>query len=153
MNQPRTDIDARLDAATDQVLTEISRTDSKASVLLTAFSLPLAALVAAVPGRDLPAPAAVLIGAGTVGLVAAMLVVLVVVRPRITGHAPGSYLRWAECATEDEILQDLTTAESRASQVMRLSRIARKKYKGLRVAGDITAAALIVLALALLTAL
>ncbi|MFJ6792008.1 hypothetical protein ACIQRD_31000 [Streptomyces angustmyceticus] len=50
---PVTDIDARLDAATTTVLAEISRTDAKSGVLLTAFSLPLAALVAAVPGHPL----------------------------------------------------------------------------------------------------
>jgi hypothetical protein len=50
-----TDLDARLDAATSTVLTEIARTDAKATTLLSAFSLPLAALLAAVPGRNLPA--------------------------------------------------------------------------------------------------
>ena len=72
------DIDARLDAANATVLAEISRTDAKSGVLLTAFALPLAALVAAVPGQH-PAPlAAALVGIGTAGLVLAMLVVLVV---------------------------------------------------------------------------
>ena len=61
------DIDARLDAATHTVLAEISRTDAKAGVLLTAFSLPLAALVAAVPGRALPVLAAVLVGTADLG--------------------------------------------------------------------------------------
>ena len=70
------DIDARLDAATRTVLAEISRTDAKAGVLLTSFSLPLAALVAAVPGRVLPVLAAVLVGTGVVGLAASMLLAL-----------------------------------------------------------------------------
>ncbi|MEU9983578.1 hypothetical protein [Streptomyces sp. NPDC050856] len=35
-------------------------------MLLTTFSPPLAALVATVPGRELPTPAAVLVGLGTV---------------------------------------------------------------------------------------
>ncbi|WP_455355975.1 hypothetical protein [Streptomyces sp. SYSU K217416] len=47
-------IDARLDAANATVLAEILRTDAKSGVLLTSFSLPLAALVAAVPGQALP---------------------------------------------------------------------------------------------------
>ncbi|MDN3262902.1 DUF5706 domain-containing protein [Streptomyces sp. CSDS2] len=145
-------IDARLDAATTTVLAEISRTDAKSGVLLTAFSLPLAALVAAVPGHALPPAAAVLIGVGTVGLVTAMLVVLLVVRPRLAGAARGSYLYWSLCTPED-LVEDLQNPKDRASHVIHLSRIARRKYRGLRLAGDITGASLIILAAALLTAL
>lgn len=146
------DIDARLDAATATVLAEISRTDAKSGVLLTAFSLPLAALVAAVPGKPLPGLSAVLVATGTVGLVAAMLVVLVVVRPRLTGHDRGSFLYWSLCSTE-QLLADLDAPADRAAHVVTLSRIARRKYAGLRLAGDITAVALVALAAALLTAL
>jgi hypothetical protein len=146
------DIDARLDAATATVLAEISRTDAKSGVLLTAFSLPLAALVAAVPGKPLPGLSAVLVGAGTVGLVAAMLVVLLVVRPRLGGARSGSFLYWSLC-TADELLADLQAPADRADHVVHLSRIAKRKYKGLRLAGDLTAAALVALAAALLTAL
>lgn len=147
-----TDIEARLDAATATVLAEISRTDAKSGVLLTAFSLPLAALVAAVPGHPLPSAAAVLIGAGTVGLVAAMLVVLLVVRPRLTGAAPGSFLYWSLCS-EEEVVKDLLSPGDQAAHVIRLSQIAKRKYKGLRIAGDITGASLLALAAALLAAL
>jgi len=146
------DIDARLDAATRTVLAEISRTDAKSGVLLTAFSLPLAALVAAVPGKPLPALAAVLVGLGTVGLVAAMLTVLLVVRPRLGGAARGSYLYWSLC-TEEELVDDLQAPKEQAAHVIHLSRIAKRKYTGLRIAGDITAGALLALAAALLTAL
>lgn len=146
------DIDARLDAATTTVLAEISRTDAKGGVLLTSFSLPLAALVAAVPGKTLPVLSAVLVGVGVVGLVAAMLVVLVAVRPRLGGAARGSFLHWSLC-TADEVLTDLQAPTDRADHVVHLSRIAKRKYKGLRLAGDITAAALVALAAALLTAL
>jgi hypothetical protein len=147
-----TDIDTRLDAATMTVLAEISRTDAKSGVLLTAFSLPLAALVAAVPGRHLPGLSAVLVGLGTVGLVAAMLVVLVVVRPRLGGAARGSYLYWSLC-TPDEVVQDLREPVNQAAHVVHLSLIAKRKYRGLQVAIDITALALITLAAALLAAL
>ncbi|MDT9686395.1 DUF5706 domain-containing protein [Streptomyces sp. TRM76323] len=147
-----TNIDARLDAATTTVLAEISRTDAKAGVLLTSFSLPLAALVATVPGRDLPPLAAVCVGAGTVGLVAAMLTVLVVVRPRLDGEHRGSYLHWARC-TPDQVLADLAAPTGQAEHVIRLSEIARRKYGGLRLAVDITGTSLVALAAALLTAL
>ncbi|WP_326707950.1 MULTISPECIES: Pycsar system effector family protein [Streptomyces] len=146
------DIDARLDAATATVLAEISRTDAKSGVLLTAFSLPLAALVAAVPGKPLPGLSAVLVGTGTVGLVAAMLVVLVVVRPRLTGNPRGSFLYWSLC-TGEQLLADLDAPTDRAAHIVTLSQIARRKYAGLRLAGDITAVALVALAAALLTAL
>ncbi|MEU0023522.1 Pycsar system effector family protein [Streptomyces rochei] len=146
------DIDARLDAATGTVLAEISRTDAKSGVLLTSFSLPLAALVAAVPGKALPGTSAVLVGVGTVGLVAAMLVVLLVVRPRLGGAARGSFLYWSLC-TADELLADLQAPADRATHVVHLSQIAKRKYRGLRLAGDITAASLVALAAALLTAL
>jgi hypothetical protein len=147
------DIDARLDAATGTVLAEISRTDAKSGVLLTSFSLPLAALVAAVPGKALPGVSAVLVGVGTVGLVAAMLVVLFAVRPRLGGAARGSFLYWSLCTTPDELLADLQAPADRATHVVHLSRIAKRKYKGLRLAGDITAASLVALAAALLSAL
>jgi hypothetical protein len=145
-------VDTRLDAANTTVLAEISRTDAKSGVLLTSFSLPLAALVAAVPGHALPPAAAVLIGAGTVGLVAAMLVVLLVVRPRLTGAARGSFLYWSLCTPED-LVKDLQNPSDRAAHVIHLSQIARRKYRGLRLAGDITGASLVTLAAALLTAL
>ncbi|MFI2207672.1 Pycsar system effector family protein [Streptomyces sp. NPDC020192] len=146
------EMDTRLDAATTTVLAEISRTDAKSGVLLTAFSLPLAALVAAVPGRALPGASAALVGLGTVGLVAAMLVVLVVVRPRLGGAARGSYLYWSLC-TPEEVVADLQVPENQAEHVVHLSRIARRKYRGLQVAIDITAVSLITLAGALLAAL
>ncbi|MFF9482998.1 Pycsar system effector family protein [Streptomyces sp. NPDC014733] len=146
------DTDARLDAVTATVLAEISRTDAKSGVLLTAFSLPLAALVAAIPGKPMPGVSAVLVGTGAVGLVAAMLVVLTVVRPRLTGHPRGSFLYWSLC-TAEQLLADLDAPTDRAAHVVRLSKIARRKYQGLRLAVDITAVALVALVAALLAAI
>lgn len=146
------DIDARLAAATNTVLAEISRTDGKSAVLLTSFSLPLAVLVGAMPGRTLPGTSAVLVGLGTVGLVAAMLVVLIVVRPRLGGAARGSYLYWALC-TPEEVVEDLLDPGNQAAHVAHLSRIARRKFRGLQVAIDLTSIALITLVGAMLTAL
>ncbi|WP_394426936.1 Pycsar system effector family protein [Streptomyces sp. SGAir0957] len=145
-------IDNRLEAATTTVLAEIARTDGKAGVLLTAFSLPLAALVAAIPGRDLPPASGVLVGLGTIGLVAAMLTVLLVVRPHLGNAHRGSFLYWAQCNPES-LLDDLQQPTDQAGHVIRLSQIAKRKYLGLRLAGDITAASLLVLAAALLSAL
>lgn len=77
--------DARLATAISRVRDEISRTDTKAGILLTALGLPLAALVATVPGHHASPVATALLGIGALGLLTAMLVVLLVVRPRITG--------------------------------------------------------------------
>lgn len=154
MSKATTDLDARLAAANTTVLGEISRTDAKSGVLLTSFSLPLAALVAAVPGgHALPAPAALFVGTGTVGLVAAMLVVLLVVRPRLGGAARGSFLHWSLCETADEVLKDLEVPGNQAEHLIHLSKIARRKYRGLRIAVDLTGASLVALGAALITAL
>ncbi|WP_415961980.1 Pycsar system effector family protein [Streptomyces sp. 021-4] len=143
--------DTKLKQARTDVVAEISRTDSKASALLAAFGIPLAVLVAAVPGQDLPLPAAILVGLGAVGLVAAMLVVLLVVRPRLGGNTRGSYLHWATC-TPQQVRADLAT-DLTAQRIIALSQIAVAKYRALRTAIDITAGALVLLVLALAAAL
>ncbi|MGP3777080.1 Pycsar system effector family protein (plasmid) [Streptomyces sp. SDT5-1] len=149
---PTRALDARLDAAASKVLAEISRTDAKAGVLLTAFSLPLAALLAANPSRNLPALPAALVGLGGVGLIVAMLTVLLAVRPRLGGAANGSYLHWARC-TPEELVKDLEEPVDQPAHVIHLARIAKRKYRGLRTAGDITVLSLLALAAALVTAL
>ncbi|MFI9214297.1 Pycsar system effector family protein [Streptomyces sp. NPDC053253] len=146
------DLPKRLDAATATVLAEISRTDAKSGVLLTAFSLPLAALVASVPNRSLSGLASTLVAGGAVGLVLAMLVVLVVVRPRLGGAVRGSYLYWS-IATADEVVQDLVEPTNQVDHVMQLSVIAKRKYRGLQLAIDITGGSLVFLGLALIAAL
>ncbi|MEO3978090.1 Pycsar system effector family protein [Streptomyces sp. CAU 1734] len=149
-----TDLETRLTEAIRTVIGEISRTDGKAAVLLAAFSLPLAVLLAAVPGRSLPAHATVLVGLGTTGLVAAMLTVLFVVRPSISGIRRGTFLYWARC-TPEEAVADIAEADSHshAEDLVRVSRIARKKFLGLRWAGDLTAGSLTALAFGLLTSI
>ncbi|MFV8133243.1 Pycsar system effector family protein [Streptomyces syringium] len=146
------DIDPRLVEATGslraearaEVRAEISRTDTKSGVLLTAVSLPLAALVATVPGRSLHGAPAVLAGLGAIGLVAAMLTVLVVICPHLSGTPRGSYLYWATC-TPEEVLEDLADPDTRVKDLVRLSEIASRKYRGLQLAIYITAVSLAVL--------
>ncbi|MFE7429055.1 Pycsar system effector family protein [Streptomyces sp. NPDC057545] len=141
-----------LDAAIATVHAEISRTDTKAGHLLASFGLPLAVLVAVVPEHRMSAAAGTLVGAGAIGLVAAMLVVLVVVQPRLSHAARGGWVYWASC-TPDELIADLQAPTSRAEQVIHLAQIARRKYTGLRVAGVLTGASLVSLAAGLLAAL
>jgi hypothetical protein len=143
------DNDSRVQVATATVLTEIARTDAKAGTLLSTVSLPLAALVAVLPGRDLPGPVATLVALGAAGLITAMLTVLAVVRPRIAAQARGNFLHWATC-TPDELTADLASRPDGAAHLVDLSKITVRKYRGLQVAGDITTVALTLLALALL---
>ncbi|MFE5543577.1 Pycsar system effector family protein [Streptomyces sp. NPDC056534] len=138
---------ARLLQARTDVIAEMGRTDAKASALLTVLGIPLAVLIAAVPGRDLPAAATVLAGLGVAGLAAAMLLVLAIVLPRLGGDARGSYLHWATC-TPEEVTADLAVDRS-AERLVVLSKIALKKMRALRVAIFVTAGALAALALAL----
>ncbi|WP_336052127.1 Pycsar system effector family protein [Streptomyces sp. CA2R101] len=146
-----TDLDARLDAATQQPRTELSRADNKAVALVSAFAVPVAVLAAVVPGRHLPPTAGILIGLGSIGLVAAMLILLLcVVMPWIKGAPRGTYLYWATC-TPAELVEDLQT-DTRAEDVIRLSQLARRKYAAVRLSIFVTASALTVLALGVLAA-
>ncbi|MEW2153182.1 Pycsar system effector family protein [Streptomyces albidoflavus] len=147
-------LDARLAAAVAEVRGEISRCDTKAGLLLSTYSLPLAALLAAVPGATLPPAAAVFIGVGSVGLVAAMLVVLAVVRPRIRSAARGAYLTWA-AADVDQVLADMQApqATDQAAHLIHLASIAKRKFAALQVAIDLTRVSLLVLAAAVVAAL
>ncbi|MER5418142.1 hypothetical protein ABT011_35725, partial [Streptomyces virginiae] len=64
----------------------------------------------------------------------------------------GSFLYWSRCTTE-KLLADLDAPTDLAAHVVHLARIARRKYRGLRLAGDITGGSLVTLAAALLTSL
>ncbi|WP_329182151.1 DUF5706 domain-containing protein (plasmid) [Streptomyces decoyicus] len=147
-----TDIDSDLDhtlysAAKAHALTEISRADGKANTLVSAYALPLAVLVAVIPGHSMPPAAAALVGLGSVGLITAMLILLLfVIMPRISGRPRGSYLYWATC-TPEQIVEDLQT-DTRADEIHRLSGVALKKHAAVRIAVIISATALAALATA-----
>ncbi|MDO0939262.1 DUF5706 domain-containing protein [Streptomyces sp. DG2A-72] len=143
--------DEGLNQARTDVISEIVRTDTKAAALLTAFGLPLAVLVATLPGRHLNQAAAVLVGLGAVGLVAAILVVLLAVRPARTKRPRGSYLYWATCTAEDVVAD--VAVDRRPERIVTLSRLAVRKYAALRLAIDITGVAIVLLVLALLAGL
>ncbi|MFD9819082.1 Pycsar system effector family protein [Streptomyces violascens] len=145
---PATATDEQLNQARTDVIAEIARTDNKASALLAAFGIPLAVLVA-MPGRQISTAAAVLVDLGAVGLVAAMLLVLLVIRPRLGGDVRGSYLHWATCTTPEQIAADLAV-DRRAERIIALSQIAKTKYRALHTAIITTSAAIVVLALAVL---
>ncbi|MCC2278905.1 DUF5706 domain-containing protein [Streptomyces sp. ET3-23] len=145
------DTDDQLASAHAEVMAEIARTDSKASALLTALGIPLAVLVAVLPGHELPLAGTVLAGIAVAGMVAAMLATLLVLRPHIGNATRGSFLHWAEC-TAEEVLADLAV-DRRTAQLVVRSQIARRKFAALRTAIHITAGSVAVLALALLASL
>ncbi|MFI8888260.1 Pycsar system effector family protein [Streptomyces sp. NPDC053813] len=146
------DIDTRISAATATVHAEISRTDGKSGILLSAFGLPLAVLVAVIPGRALTGWSEALVAIGAIGLFISMLIVLVVISPRIDGSPRGSFLHWARC-TPESLIEDLNSPTDRAAHLIHLSRIAKRKFLGLFIAGVLIGASLIVLAAALITSL
>ncbi|MFI5987298.1 Pycsar system effector family protein [Streptomyces sp. NPDC051555] len=143
----QTETSQRLLQARADVIAEMGRTDAKASALLTVLGIPLAVLIAAVPGRNLPTTATVLVGIGAAALAAAMLLVLGIVLPRLGGDTRGSYLHWAKC-TPEEVTADLAVDRS-AERLVALSKIALPKMLALRVAIFITVGAFTAFALAL----
>ncbi|MFJ5026117.1 Pycsar system effector family protein [Streptomyces goshikiensis] len=139
-----------LDQAQASVLAELGRTDAKAGALLAALALPLAVLAAALPGRSWPPAATVLMTLGGVGYALALLLVLVTVRPRLPRSARASFHSWADLNPE-ELPAALEAPTEQAATIVMLSRLTRTKYRALRVAIDIAAAATVLLAAALFT--
>ncbi|SFF97673.1 Pycsar system effector family protein [Streptomyces mirabilis] len=108
---PASDIDKNLDTACASVVSEVGRTDGKASLLL-AFDGAVLAGLASVPDKDLP-PAAKAFGTlAVLALGAAAVLLPLVVRPRLRGDDRASFPHWARL-DEDEIracMDDLSLA-------------------------------------------
>ncbi|MFJ7271958.1 Pycsar system effector family protein [Streptomyces sp. NPDC099050] len=139
-----------LDQAHAHVVAELARTDAKAAALLSALALPLAVLAAVLPGRALPPAATVLTVLGGAGLAVALVLVLGAVRPRLPHTARASFHRWADL-DPDQLPAALAAPDEHASTVVMLSRLARSKYRLLRAAVDLAAAAILCLTAALFT--
>lgn len=148
---PTTNIDNALDAALAEVRAEIGRAETTAGALLTGLGIPFAVLVATVPDKEIETAAAVLLGIAGTGLMAAMLVVLLVVRPHFRGGRCGTYRLWAEC-TPLQLREDVAT-DRRAELIIELSQAAKRKYRGLRLSVDITAMSLTGMVIAMVLAL
>ncbi|MEV8476211.1 Pycsar system effector family protein [Streptomyces sp. NPDC051173] len=146
-------LDALLTEANAIVRKEIERSEPKAGALLSAFSIPLAVLVATVPGRHLSPTVDLLATMGATGLAVAVITVLYIIRPHITGAPRGTYLYWAtlDPATPQDLIDDLLE-ERRAEDIIRLAKLARAKHRRTRLAINITVAALVALDVALLIA-
>ncbi|MDQ0408862.1 Pycsar system effector family protein [Streptomyces sp. NPDC000349] len=137
--------DKNLEAACTAVTGEISRTDTKASLLL-AFNGAILAGLASVADRGLPTATK---AAGTLAVLtlgAAAVLLLLVVRPRLGGGDRASFPHWARL-DESEILAGMHD-DRRPARIRVLSTIAVRKFTHLRRAVDLTLTALLLLALA-----
>ncbi|GAA2314619.1 DUF5706 domain-containing protein [Streptomyces kunmingensis] len=136
-----------LPAALAEVKAEITRTDSKASLLLAFIGAVLAGAWSA--GHDLPHTPCLLVPglAGVALLIGAAGVLLSSVRPNLKGRH--GFPLWATLTPEqirDAVVTDL------AADIAGLSRLAVTKYTALRRAVDLTrAGGLLLLVAAVLT--
>ncbi|MGV9883332.1 Pycsar system effector family protein [Streptomyces sp. NPDC003006] len=138
-------IDKNMDTACASVAGEISRTDSKSSLLL-AFNGAVLAGLASVADKDLPLSTKVFGAAAVLALGAAAVLLLLVVRPRLSGADRASFPHWAGLS-EDEI-RACMDGDTRAARIRVLSLLAVRKFTHLRRAVDLSLAALVLLALA-----
>ncbi|TLS45723.1 integral membrane plasmid transfer protein [Streptomyces montanus] len=142
--------DKNLDSACAAVATEIARTDGKASLLL-AFNGAVLAGLASVADNNLPLTTKAFGAAAVLALGAAAVLLLLVVRPRLSGHDKASFPYWARL-DEDEIRASMQS-DTRAARIRVLSVLAIRKYQRLRHAVHLSLAALALLHLAAATAL
>ncbi|MFD9042568.1 Pycsar system effector family protein [Streptomyces bottropensis] len=142
-----------LDDACHDVEAKISRTDSKASLLL-AFDGAVLAGLASVADKDLPLPAQFAGGAAVLALAASAVLLLLVVRPNLGGRGRvvrEGFPRWARMS-EDDLLNAMRH-DTRATRVRSLSIIAVAKFQRLALAVDVILAALALLTVAAIGAL
>ncbi|MFD4528412.1 Pycsar system effector family protein [Streptomyces sp. NPDC058470] len=145
------DLDKNLDDAVRDTDAKITRTDSKASLLLAFDGVVLAAVVGAYDAQ-LPFAARAFGAAAALALGAAAVLLLLVVRPRLSGNDRSSFPHWARLNDDREILASLTV-DARVARLRVLSQIALGKYVQLRWAIDLILGSLALLAAAAGTAL
>ncbi|MFF9345339.1 Pycsar system effector family protein [Streptomyces sp. NPDC014773] len=140
---------AALDATLAYTAADLTRTDTKAGLLLTLDGLLVAALSLA--GTDLTGLALVLAVVGALALIASVVLALLVIRPRLARGCEDQggyiYLAGADAAAITQAL----AADHRVTRLQALARIALAKMKVLRVAGDATLVAVVAIAAAILT--
>jgi hypothetical protein len=110
--------DKNLDAACAAVATEIGRTDGKASLLLAFNGASLAGL-ATLADVPLPTPARVLGALAVTAIGCATVLLLLVVRPRLSGQDRASFPHWARLA-ETEVHASMA-GDTRAARIRTLS--------------------------------
>lgn len=142
-----------LSVARTQVTAELARADAKATTLLGLVGAALAGIVA-LTGRALPTAAEVALWCAGVPILAAVLVLLAAIRPRLANPAPGSWLYAAEHGPA-RLLASLHTDQPTAAvtvlahDLCALGVIVRAKYRRIRTAVTLVAVGIVVLAVAL----
>ncbi|MFJ6393943.1 Pycsar system effector family protein [Streptomyces sp. NPDC091972] len=142
---------ANLDAACTAVATEVARTDGKASLLL-AFNGAVLAGLATVADTGLPSVTKAFGAAAVLALAAAAVLLLLVVRPRTRGITDrASFPYWA--GLDEDAIRASLRGDTRPARIRVLSIIAMRKYGQLRLAVDLSLAALALLVVAAASAL
>ncbi len=146
------EVTAALDQAQADVNDQLRRADTKAASLLPLFSGFLAGVVA-LSTRPMPTAAVVLLWLAAAPIALAVLVLLHAVRPRFGDSDPFGFPRLARfTGRPSELLDTLTTDTSPTAQAVELSGLAaivRTKYQRVRLAVDLLALGLLLLAVSL----
>ncbi|WP_234344016.1 Pycsar system effector family protein [Streptomyces sp. NRRL F-5123] len=138
------DVADALNRAVADTDAQISRTDSKASLLLAFDGAALAGL-ASVADTPLPILGTVA-GAAAIGALAVSAVLLLlVVRPHLRDDDHGSFPYWSTLTGDDQVRAAVTTG-SKETRLRALSGIALRKYTQLQRAVDVILGALALLA-------
>ncbi|MEU0646015.1 Pycsar system effector family protein [Streptomyces umbrinus] len=141
----RAHTDHNLDAACAAVGSEIARTDGKSSLLL-AFTGAVLAGLTSLADQQLPAVARAFGAAGVLALMAASVLLLLVVRPRLGGGDRASFPYWARL--DEDGIRACMDGDTRAARIQVLSVIALRKFTHLRHAVDLILTALALLLVA-----
>ncbi|MFI6254311.1 Pycsar system effector family protein [Streptomyces sp. NPDC051016] len=129
------EINRRLDVAVETLTDTLGRCDNKASVLLALTGAGLAVVVPAAAGANPPTAALVVGGLGSAGWAAAIVLLLLTVRPHLSNDDGASWPHWSKLR-HDEILERMGE-DRRAKRVKVLSDMARTKFTYLRWAVDL----------------
>ncbi|MFI0515814.1 Pycsar system effector family protein [Streptomyces sp. WSLK1-5] len=147
---PAASEDTNLDTACSAVAAEVQRTDGKASLLL-AFNGAVLAGLATLADTGQPSVTNAFGAAAVLALAAAAVLLLLVVRPRLGGNDRASFPYWARL--DEEAIRASLRGDSRPARIRVLSTIAMRKYRQLRLAVDLSLAALALLLVAAASAL
>lgn len=139
-----------LDSAIAYAAADLTRTDTKAGLLLTLDGLLVAAL--SLTGTDLTGLSLGLGVVGAVALVGSVVLALLVIRPRITGRGLQDRASYTYFATADPAaITEALAEDRRTARLQTLSRLALRKMRLLQLAGDTTLVAVVAIAAAALT--
>jgi len=142
-----------LDRAHAEVRAEIARVDTKAGLLLALEGAAAAGLWTAATVRPLPAPAVALLAVSGAFVVAAVVVLLLAVRPRLDspGGVRHGFPLWATLTPVE--LGEHLAEQDLAADIAGLARLATAKFGRLQHAVDLTLTAIAPAVLAVAAAL